>query len=247
MTTTSAPTSPSTASLASQPTTSRAALQRSAGIASLVSAGTYLVGFGLLLAHLAPEGFLDAKGDPAAALSFLLDHQLAMYLWHLVLYLVGGAAMAVLALGMHARLAPRAPGLANVGAAFGLVWSTVLLAAGMITLVGQRSVAELAATHRDQAESTWTTLTVIHDGLGGGIELVGALWILLVSVAALRTGLLGRGLAVQGIAVAVAGLLTLAPQVVEAGSAFGLGFIVWFVWAGLSLLRRPGHPDLATR
>ena len=74
--------------------------------------------------------------------------------------------------------------------------------------------------------------------LGGGIEIVGALWLLLVSLAAIRTRAFPLGLAALGTAVGVAGMLTLLPAAGR-GSAvpFGIGFMVWFVWAGVSLLR----------
>jgi hypothetical protein len=42
---------------------------------------------------------------------------------------------------------------------------------------------------------------------------------------------------VLGLAVGVAGMATLVPQLAEAGAIFGLGFIAWFTWAGLVLLR----------
>ena len=69
------------------------------GIAALVKAATYIVGFGVMGAYLAPRGLLDAQGDPGASLSFLLDNQAAMYSWYLVLCLVGGIALVSLVLG----------------------------------------------------------------------------------------------------------------------------------------------------
>lgn len=71
-----------------------------------------------------------------------------------------------------------------------------------------------------------------------GIEIVGALWLLLVSLAAIRTRTFPPGRAALGTAIGVAGTWTLLPAA-AAGPAvlFGLGFMVWFVWAGGSLLR----------
>lgn len=86
--------------------------------------------------HLAPAGFSDPVSDPEASLAFLLSHRVEMSLWYLVLYLVGGAAMALVALGVADRVSARAPRLARVAAAFGLQWSGLLLASGSIALVG---------------------------------------------------------------------------------------------------------------
>ena len=217
-------------------------LQRAGGWASLVAAVTYVIGFGVAAAYLAPAGFIDAQDDPAESLAFLLDHQATLYLWYLMLYLVGGAALVVLALGIHDRLEQRSPALARITTAFGLIWAGLVLASGMVALVGQRAAVDLAATDRAEAVSTWSAVRVVQDALGGGIEMVGALWVLLISIAALRASALPRGLAVLGIIVGVAGIWTLVPQTVDgAADVFGLGFIAWYIWAGLVLLRDQGH------
>jgi hypothetical protein len=78
----------------------------------------------------------------------------------------------------------------------------------------------------------------VIEGLGGGVELVGGLWVLLISWAALRTGELGRVLNYLGVVVGVAGILTIVPALAEVGAmVFGLGQIVWFVWLGIVMLR----------
>jgi hypothetical protein len=227
------------------PTASRSpvwpASQRWGGLAALVIAATYVVGFVAMGAYLVPAGFTEASTDPAASLGFLLDHQTSLYLWYLVLYLAGGAALVVLTLGVHDRVARSQPALAKVTTGFGLIWAGHLLASGMVALLGQRAVVELALDHPERAESTWVTLSVTQDALGGGIELVGAIWLLLVSTAVLRARTLGRGVGVLGVAVGLAGVATLAPAPAAADAAtaiFGLGLIAWFVTAGIQLTRR---------
>jgi hypothetical protein len=42
---------------------------------------------------------------------------------------------------------------------------------------------------------------------------------------------------VLGVVVGIAGTVTLVPQWADAAAIFGLGFIAWYVWAGLVLLR----------
>jgi hypothetical protein len=202
-----------------------------------VIAATYLVGIGLIGVYLAPRGFLDAQGSPEDSLAFLLDHQVTLYLWYLVLYLVGGIALVSLVLGVHARLRTGAAGLSQTAAVVGHLWAGLLLASGLIALVGQRAVIELAATDSGMAASTWSSVSVVQDALGGGIEIVGAAWVMLVSVAGIRSRVLGYGLGALGIGIGVAGVWTIVPT--AADYVFGLGLIVWFVWMGVTLLRRP--------
>ena len=72
---------------------------------------------------------------------------------------------------------------------------------------------------------------------GGGNEIVGGLWLLLVSMAGLRAGGLPKALNYLGIVVSVAGLATIIPALGELGSVFGLGIIAWLTWLGITLLR----------
>jgi hypothetical protein len=75
-------------------------------------------------------------------------------------------------------------------------------------------------------------------GLGGGNEIVGALWVLLVSWAALLAGVFPKAQNYPGVVVSVAGLFSAVPALGEvAGAIFGLGQIVWFVWLGIVMLR----------
>lgn len=216
-------------------------LQRAGGIAGFVTAATYLVGFGLIGMYLAPQGLLKAQGSPEDSLRFLLDHQVTLYSWYLVLYLVGGLALVSLVVGVHSRLRTGAAGLSQTASVLGNLWAGLLLASGLIALVGQRSVVDLAATDFGMAASTWSSVSVVQSALGGSIEIVGAVWVMLVSVAGIRARL-NYGLAALGIGIGVAGALTIVPPAAEyAAPLFGLGLIGWFVWMGLTLLRRPRH------
>lgn len=215
-------------------------LQRVGGFAGFAIAATYLIGMGVVAAYLAPRGFLDRQASPADSLAFLLDHQVMLYVWYLVLYLVGGIALVSLVLGVHRRLLPGAAGLSQTAAVIGHLWAGLLLASGLVALVGQRAVVELAATDPAMAVSTWSSISVMQTALGGGIEIVGATWVLLVSLAGIRSHLLGHGLGGLGIGIAVAGAWTLVPPAVDyASPLFGLGLIVWFIWIGATLLRTP--------
>lgn len=221
----------------SVPPSTAPALVRAGGVAAQVVAGTYVVGFLAMAAYLVPRGFTMPVDDPAGSLGFLLDHQAQMAAWYLVLYLLGGAAMAVVSLGVGERLVA-APALSRVATALGLIWSGLLIASGSIALVGQQAAVTLHAQDPDLALSTWLSTSVVQDALGGGIEVAGALWAAVVGVAVLRTRSLSAGLGVVAIGLAIVGMATVVPVAAEAAtSIFGLGLLLWFTWLGLALRR----------
>lgn len=212
--------------------------QRLAAYAALVKAATYVLGFAAMAAYLAPRGFVDAAVNPAESLAFLLENQSAMYVWYLLLYVVGGLALVVVVVGLDERMGASSPLVRRSTSAVGFVWAGLLLASGLVALVGQNAVITVAADDLSLATSTWSSVSVVQDALGGGIEAVGAVWVLAVSVAGLRGRTIGRGLSALGIAIGVAGVATLVPALAESTtSLFGIGFIVWFVWMGVVMLR----------
>ena len=93
----------------------------------------------------------------------------------------------------------------------------------------------------------WQAIEPVTDGLGGsGGELLGGLWVLLVSVAALRSGGLSKVLNWLGVAVGSAGVLSVVPVLKDLALGFGLLQIVWFVWLGIIMLRTSAQAtDLA--
>lgn len=60
---------------------------------------------------------------------------------------------------------------------------------------------------------------------------------LVVGIASLRARSLPRPLGWLGLAVGVAGLLSIVPSLAAAAYAFGVLSIAWFVWLGIALLR----------
>lgn len=219
----------------SPPVAAHARSTRNGGIAALVLAATFVVGIAMFATLMVD--YTDPDATPADSVAFVVDHQGSLLVWQLVTLVVFAVALVPLVLSLHRRLAERAPELSAAAAAFGLIWSGLIVATGMISNIGLRVVDDLAASDPAQAEAVWSSLDAVTNGLGGGNELVGAIWVLLVSVAALRTGVLPRALHAVGIVGSIAGLVTIVPGMEAAELVFGLSLIVWFAWLGVALLR----------
>jgi ABC-type multidrug transport system fused ATPase/permease subunit len=95
---------------------------------------------------------------------------------------------------------------------FGLIWATLMFAVGMSAIVGGDMVAALSSTDPARAASLWTTVNLVMEGMGGGIELVGGLWMALISVAALRAGAFPRWLNRIGVVAGAAGVASHRPR-----------------------------------
>jgi hypothetical protein len=175
--------------------------------------------------------------DPAEKVALLARDHDSMRVVYLITYIVFGVVLAGLALALHARLKDGAPILAQAATATGLIWAFVLVASGLVFNAGVAAVVDLHATDPARAVSVWQAIEPVAQGHGGsGGELLGGLWVLLVSVAALRTGGLPRTLNWLGVAIGAAGVLSVVPALKDLAYGFGLLQIVWFAWLGIVML-----------
>jgi hypothetical protein len=210
--------------------------QRAGGLAALYLAAAYLMAMPFFLLVVKYPGVVDPV-EKVELLAGNLDTMRGMYL---VTYVVFGVVLAVLALALQARLKDGAPALARAATAVGLIWAVVLVASGLVFNAGMTAVVDLRGVSPQQAVAAWQAIEPIAQGLGGsGGELLGGLWVLLTSVAALRTGVLPRALGWLGAVIGAAGVLSTAPALGDLAYGFGLLQIVWFVWLGVVMLRAP--------
>jgi hypothetical protein len=213
-------------------------LKRFGAAAALLCALTYVYGFALMLTVLAPSGIGAEHPDPATTATFFAAHHGLVSSWYLAIYVVNGLALAVLAVALWDRFRPYLPGLAQVALTIGALWATLVVGAGMVANVGIAAVVELHATDPAEAARLWRVVETVENGLGGGNEIVGGVWAVLIGVAVLKTGLMARAFGWVSLAIGAAGLSTVLPALAPVtGAVFGLGYIAWFAWAGVALLR----------
>lgn len=212
---------------------------KAGGLAALGEALGYGLGIGIMGTLLDPG---NTQGWSAARkLAWILERRGLFQAWYLLVYVGGGLLLVLLVAALHENLKGRGSALLKVATPLGYVWAGHVLASGMVASTAFAPLARLQAQDPAQAATVWLTLGIVQDGLGGGLEIVGGLWVLLLSAAALRSDQLPRALNALGLGVGLAGLLSLVPPLREASTAaFGLTQVVWFGWMGLHLLTRPG-------
>lgn len=188
-------------------------LQKAGGIAALVESGTFIFGFALLTTVLGPLSLGDLDG--VETVRFLAAHDTLYYVWNLVIYVLFGVMLVVLSLSLQERLGEPSRALTPVATAFGLIWAGLVVASGMVANVGAATVIEIAAHDPAEAATVWAAVDAVRDGLGGGNEIVGGIWVLLVSLVGLQGGRLPRALNYVGLLSGVAGIVTVVPALTD--------------------------------
>ena len=177
--------------------------------------------------------------DPAQKVAMNIENQTVVFSTNLLMYVFFGFALIVLSLALYDRLKSGSPAIMQVATAIGIIWAGSLIASGMVANAGLATVVPLYAKDPVQAALVWQGIEAVANGLGNANgEILGGLWVLLVSLAALRAGGLPKGLNILGLLVGAAGIISIIPGLTGVMVGFfGLGQIIWFVWLGSILLR----------
>ena len=214
--------------------------QRAGGVAALYLALAYLVAMPYFLV------VVDYPGATTVAdkVALVVGNYSSMYAMYLATYVFFGIVLGVLVFALYDRLRAFAPSTMRIATAVGLLWSFALVTSGMVFNYGMTTIVSLADTDLTQARVAWQAIEPVAQGLGGaGGEVLGGVWVLLVSWVALRSGALSKALGWLGIAVGTLGLVSIVPPLHEAAYAFGLLQIVWFVWLGVTMTRKPAAAE----
>ena len=129
---------------------------------------------------------------------------------------------------------------------FGVVWVGLVIASGMVSNIGLGHAIGLMDINPEKALDMWATVSVITEIIGRGNELVGGLWVLLISAAAIQEGWLPRTLNYLGYFLGIAGITTIYPKELFT-EIFCVLQIVWFIWLGVCLLTQKNTDKLILR
>jgi len=209
-------------------------IQKIGGFAALYQAVAYLIGIGLFLVVLNYPSITS----PAQKVALLVEKQMVIFITNLLMYVFFGVFLIVLSLALNDRLKSSVPAIMQVATVIGIIWAGSLIASGMVANAGIAPVIALYAKDPVQAALSWQGIESVASGLGNGNgEILGGLWTLLVSLAALRVGEFSKGLNILGMLVGAVGIISIIPILTEMMiGIFGMSQMIWFVWLGIVLL-----------
>ena len=207
-------------------------LQKFGGIAAFYLAAAYMIGITIFIVVLDYPSITD----PAQKLTVLVKYQMVIFMTNLLMYVFFGIFLVVLSLVLHERMKAGMTSLVQVATVIGIIWAGSLVASGMVSNAGIIPTIALHAKDPGQAALFWQGIETVSSGLGNGNgEILGGVWTLLVSWAALKTGGLPKGLTILGLLVGTVGLASL--FLADLTGLFGISQMVWFIWLGIVLLR----------
>ena len=208
-------------------------LLKTSCISALSAGAIYIIGFLVLFTSMAP--LMDEASSTTTKLAFLLDNQVLFQSWILLIYVVFGVILVFIVQGVSYLATSW---LSSTGAIFGYIWSGLVIASGMVAIVGLEASATLFEQDPQKAADFWVVIDTIHNALGGGVEVVGGVWMLIISADFLKSNQLSKSINWLGIIVGLAGIISMVPGLSDAGAVFGLLQIVWFIWLGILIIAR---------
>lgn len=208
--------------------------QKVGGIAAILEAFLYIIGFIFLAVFLSPE--FESAPTNIDKLRFTLDNKVLFQVWNILIYIIFGVILIPLTISINENFKNSESISTKVTPVLGFIWAVLVIASGMIANIGLDTLDKMIVDNVSAAITSWKTIGVIQNGLGGGVELVGGLWVLLISINGLSQKVFPKILNYLGLLVGIAGILTMVPGLKDLGMVFGLTQIVWFLWIGIHMI-----------
>ncbi|MGY3794646.1 hypothetical protein [Aquimarina sp. 433] len=209
--------------------------QKLGGICAIILGIIYIVAF---IIYGAVLEFPDADAIAIEKLKFLSDNYHILFIINFISYVLFGMLLAVLVVSTHQRIKDHFPNFSQLTSVFGIIWVGLVIASGMISNIGLDSVITLGNTEPEKAISIWSSISIVSEGLGGGNEIVGGIWVLLLSFLGSKKEIFSKPVNIQGFIVGLAGVLTVIPVDIFK-EIFGLSQIIWFISIGVFMIRKP--------
>lgn len=200
-----------------------------------------LLGLIYILAFIIYGGVIDypnANATYSERINFLSDNYQILSIMNFISYVLFGILLTILVVSIHKRIKDYFPSLSLLTSAFGIIWVGLVIASGMIANIGLKSIIGIGIDQPEKAITIWSSISIVTEGLGGGNEIVGGIWVLLLSIVTFKSPLFSKSLNILGLFVGFAGILTILPYDLFK-EIFGISQIIWFIWIGISMIRKP--------
>jgi hypothetical protein len=169
----------------------------------------------------------DSVGTASEQLTIIGNNPVLVHITTLHIYVIFSFGIILLATYLYLKLKDSQPVLGLLSLISGVIWSTLLIASGFISmgvttlLMNGTPVSELA--------SAWQAIDIVSNALGGGNELIGGVFTGLVSLALYKARSSSLATSLLGVLVFAGGVISTLPYLTDVGiGIFVISQILWF-------------------
>ena len=171
-------------------------------------------------------------------LILILENIVSVSIIYFLIYTFFGIVLITFSLKIYTSLRCENDFTAKFILSLGLIWSGLLIASGMIFNFGVYSISEIYPHNPNQAVIIFSTISIISEGIGGGNEIVGVLFRLLISLVIYKYNVFTKSIANIGLIAAFAGIASSIQVFSEiTNGIFGFSQIIWFLMFGIHFLK----------
>ena len=193
----------------------------------------YSIGFVCLLTFFSP--LLEDQLSKEERIAYYLSNKLSLQFWYLTIYVLFGVLLIPL-VSMVKNLFSK-NSLSDFTSIIGYIWAAFVIASGFIFTIGIEKISQMVVDI-ESIHTIFTTIQIIQDALGGGVELLGGIWVFCIGLMGLRSNVFHKYFNLFSLLLGALGILTVVPYFYSLGGVFGMLQIGWFIWLGFLLLNK---------
>lgn len=169
----------------------------------------------------------DSATSASEQISIISSNPVLVHITTLHIYVIFSFGIILLATYMYLKLKGQQPILGLLSLITGVVWATILIASGFISM-GVTTLL-MNGTAASELISTWYAIDIVSNALGGGNELMGGVFTGLMSLAMHKTHFSSKSTSVLGVLVFIGGTISALPYLADIGiGIFVISQILWF-------------------
>ena len=179
----------------------------------------------------------EFNDGPEQRLLVLSQHSGLMQVWYFLIYVVFGIALLILSTFLTGLSNGDHTMLQKVTVLVSYLWASYVFASGLIAMLSIELMFGSWFQIQGVISDIWRDIYSVQMGLGEGVEWVGGIWMLLITLSLKEQHCFGNKLHYFGFVVAPFGLLTVFPGMGLMGAIFGVLQLVWFIWLGIVIVQ----------
>lgn len=169
----------------------------------------------------------DSATSAAEQLDIISSNSVLVHITTLHIYVIFSFGIILLATYLYLRLKNQQPILSLLSLITGVIWATILIASGFISMAVTTLL--MNGTAVSDLTSSWQAIDIISNALGGGNELMGGIFTGLLSLAIYRARYSGVATSILGALVFIGGTISALPYLADIGiGIFVISQILWF-------------------